>query len=178
MTGGPPRVVTALSRCLGSAIVLFASGCALFGVYAQTHAQRAAELRTEGRPADAVAEYLLHIDERLARSGRDESENPYFYYLLIGDTYLETGDRERAKESYERARKEGVEKDLVADRYRRLAESFENANDLDGAITILREGRELDPEMLDFEIDRLHKKAIEAEDKASGTSDTTTPELP
>lgn len=126
-------------------------------------ATRAESLAEEGKVDAAIAAYREHIELRLADPRRPESENPYFYLLMIGDLYLASGRIELAREAYEEARNKAVDQALTAERLRRFATHFEKKGLLEQAISELRQYRELDPLMFDSEIDRLHKLFIARE---------------
>lgn len=140
----------------------------------------ASKLRQEGRFDEAVKAYERHIENRLADEDRKPEENPFFYYLLIGDTYLDKGDRESAELSYLKALENKVEKELVADRFRLVAKWLEKKDELQKAIDLLHKHRDLDELFFDSDIDRLHKLSVEAEEKIlkEGKAGATAPSPP
>ncbi len=147
------------------------SGCALFGIYPISHLKLAETYRADGSYDFAIDEYRLHIAERLQDKKRSKDENPSFYYLLIGDCYLAKGDPENAKENYKLANQDNVSKEMTIDRYKQLARYYEGKADFNNGISLLREIRSLDPTLVDFEIDRIYKASLNAEDeKAIGTA--------
>ena len=145
--------------------LLVFSGC-FFGVWTigPSHAQRAAQLRTEKRYDEAIAEYRIHMEERRRDSHRPPEENPSFYELLIGDTYAEAGRTEEAEAAYTRAVDEGVHVELVNFKLRHLAQALEEKGKLQEAIDFLKKYRDRDPVMFDYDIDRLHKKIVAQEE--------------
>lgn len=131
-----------------------------------SHAQRAQELREQGKFKQAIGEYQKHIEKRLSDESRPADENPYFYYLLIGDTYREMDDFAEAKLAYETAQTHRVDEELVKDRFRLLGKYWEDKHEYEKAIEILMVYRELDPEMFNADIDRIHKRMIREEEEA------------
>ncbi len=130
-----------------------------------SHAQKAEDLRKQAKFEEAVSEYLLHIDERLRATRRPPDENPYFYYILIGDTYLERHEPARAEQFYSKALDKKVEQALLSDRFRTLGEWYKKRNDFENAFKVLKKYREIDPMMFDFEIDAVHKAQVEKEEQ-------------
>ena len=118
-----------------------------------------------GNKDEAIKLYRQHIQNRLADKTRKEWENPYFYNLLIGDIYLErttdnTDDVSLALKYYLEARDKNVETSLISDRLRKTAEWFEIKGDLNTAIKILEDNKEVDPLLFDVVLDRLAKKML------------------
>ena len=142
----------------------------LFGIFCvgcfstQTYAQHAAILREEKKYHEAIVAYEKHIEERSLDQKRPADENPAFYYLLIGDIYLELQDPDKALKSYEQSLAAQISPDLVSYKLRMLAHWYEAQNQLEQAIAHLQRFRESDPVMFDFDIDRLHKKQLSNED--------------
>lgn len=149
-------------------LIHFVVGCSLTGVrhkelpndVSLTHAEAAEKLRKNGKYESAIEEYKRHIAVRLAKEDKPKDENPYFYYLLIGESYLRLGELEKAEESYSTALKQEVNTTLVADGFRQIAGEYEKREDYDAAIEILRKHRELDDLLYDAQMDRLHKKSV------------------
>lgn len=139
------------------------SGC-WFGSVGQSHAQRAAELRSQHQYDEAIAEYQKHMAERQKDKFRPANEIPAFYELLIGDTLLDAGRPEEAEAAYNRAMEAKVQSELVSFKLRHLSQYYESQNKLQTAIDLLKKYREHDPVMFDFDIDRLHKKLVSEED--------------
>jgi hypothetical protein len=130
----------------------------------RTHAVRAFELKKEKRFMEAVEEFRAHIDARTKSPSRPAEENPAFYYLMIGDTYLEAMDPVKAKEAFLAAKADGVESSFVVDRFRQLARWHADRKRYDAAIQTLREVRDLDSLVVDGDIDEYHRLSVAAED--------------
>lgn len=124
-----------------------------------------AEVFTEqGKFDEAIAEYHKHIEYRLAVPDRPEWENPWFYLLKIGDLQLQKNDVAGALASYEEAEKKGVDRSLVADRYRHAANFLAERGRLAEALQILTTYRDRDPLLIDAMRDRIAREIIEKED--------------
>ena len=123
----------------------------------------AKSFRNEGKVDQAVEAYLKHIDARLADKNRDDKENPYFYYVLIGDTYRESDRLDDALKYYGLAIDKSVRKELLGDRYRLIAKALEEKGDYQSAFSILTQFRELDPLSFDLAIDFMHRRYIRKE---------------
>ena len=128
-----------------------------------SYAEIAQQHEARGEYDQAISSYLKHIDSRLQT--KIIGENPYFYYLLIGDIYLKTEDPLAAKKAYDTARTNKVEASFVVDRAKLLAKYFSSKNNFDQAISTLNEYRELDSAAIDYEIDFIHKQMLTFEDK-------------
>lgn len=152
------------------AATLAISGCSLVRIFTWDppgeHRRRAEQLRAEGKAEEAIQEYLLHIDERLADEGRPEEENPHFYYIFIGDIYLDAGDVSKALGAYSSAQQLGVYEEFIIDRFRQVARFYEDRGELQKAIEFLSAHRALDIDLFDADIDRLHKKIVAQEEAA------------
>ena len=155
-----------LSLSIVSLCVVSLSGC-LFGVFSlgPSHAQRAQQLRQEGKFEEAITEYRLHMELRRKDAHRPPDENPAFYELLIGDVYLDANSPLEAEESYQRASDADVHGDLVNFKFRHLGQWYESQGNLEKAIQILKKYRDRDPLMFDYDIDRLHKAMLRREDE-------------
>ena len=148
--------------------LILINGCSLTGVrhkelpndVSLSHAEAAEKLRKNGKYDSAIEEYKIHIQVRLAKEDKPKDENPYFYYLLIGESYLRLGELEKAEEAYTTALKQDVNITLVADGFRQISGEYEKRQDYDAAIEILRKHRELDDLLYDAQMDRLHKKSV------------------
>ena len=125
-----------------------------------SHARVAEQLRAEGKYKEAITEYEKHISARISAAGKDPGENPYFYRILIGDVYLESGDLVAAESSYVEAVDHGVDKQLVASKLRGLAEKMVEEMRVDDAMEMLRRHQDYDPLMINLEIDRLYKTTL------------------
>lgn len=156
-----------------SGITLYCAGCLSLG---KSQAIIAEELRKEGKFKEAIEHYETHIENRIADSKRSAEENPHFYYLLIGDIYLEIDQFDDARGAYDTARENIILKEtnieetplalLVLDRYRTLGSYLEKQEKLQEAIDLLKEYRDLDPAKFDHDIDRIHKKMVKKEQEA------------
>lgn len=116
------------------------------------------ELSKQGQHDAAIASYREHMDARLAASDRPEAENPYFYLLMMGDVELSRGDTAKALALYEEAEQNGVEKQLVADRYRAAASWYESHGQLKEAMELLAKYRDRDDLLFDAMADRIAKE--------------------
>lgn len=131
---------------------------------ASQHLQKAEELSREGDLAGAIRQYRQHIQDRLAQEQRPDWENPYFYELLIGDLYLRSDNFDLALKSYEMAESQGIDKSLVADRYRLVAARYEQLEEYDSALTILTRYRDRDPLLFDLVSDRVARAIVQKEE--------------
>ncbi|MCB0336001.1 MAG: tetratricopeptide repeat protein [Bdellovibrionales bacterium] len=141
--------------CLTLVFILLLSGCAT-----ESMRERASSLRKNKDYENAIAAYQKHIQARLAVSDKPEWENPYIYYLDIGDIYLEQSKLKQALEYYELAEKQGVKPGYVNDRYRFVARWLEDRGQLAEAIAHLEKYREKDPMLFDLVLDRLARKLV------------------
>lgn len=112
----------------------------------------------EGNYELAIQTYNTHMQERLAVQNRPQSENPYFYEVLIGDAYLNWGKPDLALESYEKAGDKAVDRKIVADRIRLLAAWYRKHGELKQAIAVLDKYRMLDPLIMDSVLDDTAKE--------------------
>jgi tetratricopeptide (TPR) repeat protein len=150
------------------------AGCSLTGIrhselpndISYSHAEAAEKLRKRGKYQAAIEEYQKHIQARLENTDKEKDENPYFYYLLIGESYLRMEKLDKAEESYRQALEKSVNVTLVADGFRQIAQTYERRGDYDAAIDILRKHRELDDLLYDAQIDRIHKKSVYEAEKS------------
>jgi len=159
-----PSFVRAL---LAGGLLLFLSGCNFFFFWWTpqiSNAKQAGQLRAEGKHDEAVAAYRKHISARLKDSRREPDENPYFYEILIGDTFLEKGDADAALESYLSAKQHEVESPLVGDRIRRIARFYRDKGEYRRGLDLLHQYREMDDFGFDSDIDELAKLLMKAEE--------------
>ena len=170
---------TKLSAVL-ALVVLLTSGCKFYlrpfsfsFSPKYSRAEKAEQLRNEGKCDEAIEEYRSHMQTRLTEPTRPEDENPYFYYLLIGDCHLQMGDVEQAKKDYVAAKDANVQAPLVNERLRRLGHWYEAQGRFDEAIDHLQEFRELDTLMFDLDIDRIHKRQVRSEQESELNSSQT-----
>ena len=157
-----------------AALLLFlssTSGCYTY-VYvfdSASHAEQAQKLRESKKFEEAIKEYKKHIQVRLERKQNDE--NPYFYYLLIGDCQVELDKLDDAEASYLKALEHKVDQALVAERLRRLGTWYSERAKFEEGIDLLQRHRHLDPLLYDLEIDRLHKLLVAKEIKEESSSE-------
>ncbi len=126
----------------------------------KSRVEMAAALKNHGKYQEAIDEYQKHFELRLKSSTRPESQNPYFYHILIGELYLLQGNTDKALSFYESAHKNHVEEPFVIDGYRRVAEFYAKTGGFTRAIELLEKHRDLDPLMFDSDIDHFHKQMI------------------
>ena len=131
------------------------------------HIKRAEQYTAEEKPDEAIAEYRRHMDYRLEVQDRPEWENPFFYLLLIGDLQLKKGDYEEALKSYEEAEKNGVDRSLVADRYRHAGSCLAEQGRLVEALQVLSRYRDRDPLLIDSMRDRIARELVAREESSS-----------
>lgn len=144
--------------------ILIAQGCALRFTASASHGTKAQQHQEDEEFIEAITEYRLHLAERIERKTQKE-ENPYFYYLLIGDCYLSLENVNEAEKNYLIAKQNQVSLSLVAERLRRIGNWYEERNELEQALLFLKKYRDLDPLLFDLETDRIHKKFVAAEIK-------------
>jgi len=128
------------------------------------HISKAESLLRQDKFEEACGEYKLHIADRLAVEDRPKWENPYFYYLIIGDIKLRASNVNEALAAYEFAEKMHVDLQLVSDRYRYVAQWYENKGQHGNAIKILAKYRDRDPLLFDAVLDRVARELTILED--------------
>jgi hypothetical protein len=143
-------------------------GCALFRNPDSLHLMKAEEFSRQEQYDKAIEEYRLHMRYRLSLEKRPEWENPFFYLILIGDLQLLQDKPDQARATLEEAEKQGVDVNLVSDRYRSLAHWYEKKGDLDTAFSILKGRREHDPILFDAMLDRIAKLIVAEADAGAG----------
>lgn len=136
------------------------TGCLSFR--SQSYAEIARNYESQENYEAAIRAYLKHIAMRIDSSAT--GENPYFYYLLVGDDYLKLNNPSEAKIAYDTAKTNHVDSPLLVDRAKLLAKYYAKQNAFDQAINILNDYRELDQVSIDYEIDYIHKQMLEFED--------------
>ena len=124
------------------------------------HIRNAERYAEEGKPDEAIDEYRRHIEYRLSVEDRPEWENPFFYLLIIGDLQLQKGSVDDALASYEEAEKNGVDRSLVADRYRHVGSCLAEQGKLTDALRVLTQYRDRDPLLIDSMRDRIAREII------------------
>lgn len=132
----------------------------------------AKHLIEEKKYDEAIAEYHLHIDERLNSPTRPTDENPFFYYILIGDVYLKKNDINSALGAFKTAHENQVHDKLVLDRFRQVSDIYVSEKKFDIAIELLNTYREIDSLLVDSDIDRIHRTMVEAEDESKKENGT------
>ncbi|MBX7138984.1 MAG: tetratricopeptide repeat protein [Oligoflexia bacterium] len=141
------------------------------------HLSKAEEYTRQAKYDEAITEYQQHIEFRLSRP-RPEWENPHFYKLMIGDLQLQKGDAATALKSFEEAEKAGIDRALVADRYRSIASWHEKNGRYSEAIQVLQKYRDRDDLLFDAMMDRLARtlsKVEESPKKKAAATPTSTP---
>jgi tetratricopeptide (TPR) repeat protein len=129
-------------------------------------ANQAEELTQQGYYEEAIAQYRIHMRDRLEVSDRAEWENPHFYLLRIGDLYLRMGQPQSALEAYREAETNQVEKSLISDRYRALAHWYVENNQLQSAFDLLKTYRDRDSLLFDAMLDRVGRALTNQETRA------------
>ena len=141
-----------------------------------THRDTGDSLFAEGKYEQAIHEYEHHIQDRLKLHERPEWENPYLYYLDIGDAYLRLGRPDLALGTYLEAEQRNVEPRFVNDRIRSLARWYVEEQEPLKAIDILKKYRERDPLLFDMMLDRISRSlAAQGYDPLSDSETSTTP---
>lgn len=151
------RHSVAVSLCM---ILLIASSVGLAGCMLQRQEPlltRADQLRHDKQFDQAIALYQEHIDKRLRFHEREDWENPYFYELLIGDTYLEQDKLSDAKAAYIAAYDHDVDRTLFLDRIRLLAAKYEEKKEFQTALDLLKPYANDDPLLINAQLDRIAK---------------------
>ncbi len=144
--------------------LLLVSGISACLFRSPSHLALAEGLRKQGQYDAAISEYRLYISERSKVKGLPKDQDPNFYELLIGDCFLGMGKPEDALAAYLKAKELGMQDDLVAGKLRALAQYYEDKSEYQVAIELLKKYRTLDPLLFDLDIDRNHKKLIQAAD--------------
>lgn len=137
------------------------NGCLSFRTF--SYAEQAQGYEAKGDFEAAIKAYSMHIEAR--QDSALKGENPYFYYLLIGDDYLKLDKPIDAKAAYDTARGNQVDPPFLVDRAKILAKYYAVKAKFEEAIKILTDYRDLDIIAIDYEIDSIHKQMLEFEDK-------------
>jgi|GEM_PF-1351053 len=140
--------------------------CLILGCFsaANSSIDKADRLIEHGQYQEAIEVYRGHISERLAVSDRPDWENPHFYLLSIADLQLRMAQPELALQTCEEAEKAGVDRALVADRYRTVAHWYEERRDLQKSFEVLKRYRDRDSLLFEAMLDRVGR-AITTEDE-------------
>lgn len=136
-----------------------------FGPY--RNAEQAEEYLRQGKLEEACESYRKHVEDRLANKDRPEWENPYFYYLIIGDIKLRDNKVKEALAAYEFAESKKIDPQLVSDRYRYVAQWYEKKGDYKNAMVVLQKYQNRDPLLFDAVLDRIAKELTNIEDAKS-----------
>jgi len=155
-------IVLIVCLCISACQPFFVFGTHRFGTY--QHLKTAEEYSRQGNYQKAISAYKAHIQSRLSVKERPEWENPYFYYLIIGDLQLSQGEVSEALTAYETAEKNDVDVHLVSDRYRYVASWHEKNGDLQEAFDVLMNYRDRDFLLMDMMLDRLAREMVRLED--------------
>ena len=150
-----------LSIFSGSFIVILL-GCSTSGSFRPIEAKQLAQ---EGHYDESVKLYQQHFAERLNAPDRPANENPYFYYVLIGDVYLKQNKPTEALQYYLDAHKNNIDNKLFADRIHQLGIWYKANNQLQTAFDLLKQYHDLDPLILDFEMDQIHREMVKREEE-------------
>jgi len=122
---------------------------------------QAQTLIKNGEIDQGIILYQEHMLERLKNPWRPDSENPYFYLILIGDAEKDRKNYEKAIEYYKEALSHRVADDLILSRMREVAFELFHTGQEDPAIELLQSFHKLDPLFIDGTIDELNKLKLE-----------------
>lgn len=143
------------------AVSLLSSSCrGVLSVGGAYKLREAEEYLRQERYDDAISAYQAHMEERLKLRNRPDWENPYFYYLLIGDIELGRDRVDDALHAYQLAEQHHIHRSLISDRYRYVANWYEKHGEYEKALELLTQHRELDPLLFDATLDRIAKALI------------------
>jgi tetratricopeptide (TPR) repeat protein len=146
-----------VSIIIAISVVLFSCKTSLGGY---SKLKSAEEFMRHKKYDEAISAYKEHINSRLSQKDRPDWEDPYFYYLMIGDIELQRGQLEQALASYALAQEKGIHSSFISDRYRFAAGWLESQGKLEEARQILIKYRELDPLLFDAKLDRIAKEIV------------------
>ena len=113
---------------------------------------------------NALEEYVKQRDKEQLLPG----ENPSFYFITMGDLYLDSRDPIQAELKYEEAERRAVDKSLVADRYIRLAEFLRIEGKTGQAMEVLNRHAALNPLVFDGYRDKV-ARSWDMKSKVSST---------
>lgn len=105
-----------------------------------------------------------HITERLKVKNRAEWENPYIYYLDIGDLYLKKGNIKKATEYYLLADTKEVNKAYVNHRLRNIADFYMAEKEYNAAINHLNKYKYRDELLFGLMLDRLAREIVNSDE--------------
>lgn len=123
-------------------------------------ADKAKTLSESGQFSEAISMYTRHIENRLDIQPREDNENPFFYFLLIGDAYLSQQNYKAAEAAYSVALDRSVNQELIADRIHTLSKALIEKNELNAAWDLLTRYRDTDPLMFDYYLSELHRTMV------------------
>lgn len=160
------RALRNCSFILLAVVALQLSACRVWAwrYGADDHLRMAEELMRQEKFDDAIKHYHSHITERLEIKDRPDWENPHFYMLMIGDILLMQGRDKEALDAYMSAETQGVESQLVADRYRYLGRWYEKNGRYREGIEVLSRFKDRDPLLFDVILDRMSRELVIRED--------------
>lgn len=136
---------------------------------------KAEDLVQQEKYEEAITIYKEHMSERLSAKNRPDWENPYFYYLLIGDIELRRSNVNAAIEAYKTAQANDIPINLISDRMRYIATWYEEKGEYEEALAILKANRQLDPLLFDSMLDRISKDLILKQDSEKDREKQATP---
>jgi len=149
-------------------IFIFCISClilsACFSIRTESYAERAQRFEQSGDYESAIIFYEKHFNARMEDEKRPSDENPYFYYILIGDNYLKLDDPTAAKKAFDTAKEHNVAVGFLVDRYKQLARYYRAKANYNQALEILHAYRSLDDLSFDYEIDSIHKEMVAKEE--------------
>jgi tetratricopeptide (TPR) repeat protein len=136
------------------------------------YAELAEEQLRKKQYDEACESYRRHVEARLSAKDRPEWENPYFYYLIIGDIRLRQNKVDQALVAYEFAESKKIEPQLISDRFRYVAQWYEKNGELEKAMDILKKYRDRDPLLFDAVLDRIARELTSKEMQISSTANS------
>ncbi len=138
---------------------------------AYRHLERAEDELSHKKYDEACESYRQHVETRLKAKDRPDWENPYFYYLIIGDIRLRQNKVKESLAAYEFAETKKVEPQLISDRFRHVAKWHEQSGDIEASMNILKKYRDRDPLLFDAILDRLAKELTAIENQPFAPSE-------
>lgn len=129
------------------------------GCQTQNHLIKAESFYEAGKYEDAIREYERHISMRQEEK-RQEWENPDFYQIRIASLYLKLDKVDEALKTIKIAEQKKVEKDLILDGIREIAEYLAAHDKIDAAIDLLDSYKSYDETYVDGLVDKIGKSAL------------------
>lgn len=142
--------------------VLF-SNCSIFEAK-QTGNIKAKELVKREEYDKAITKLEEHIRERTKVKNKPKWENPYIYYLDIGDIYLKKNEPEKALKYFLVADSKKVDKAYINHRLRSIANYYVSKNQYEKAIKHLNSFKHRDELLFGLMLDRIAREIVEKED--------------